>query len=374
MPGAARSRRYRAVRWRRSKLLDGEAGRALVPTVVGTFGGDGTSYGCERCSFAPRGALVLCACALVVVSCTSSPEPDGASPSPTPAPATTSALWGQTFVSTGVSSGGEPVQLFDDVRVQVTFEERDDSDDVVRWRADCNAVGAPVEFRGDRLVTGQISSTAIGCPDDPAARDRWLSDFFDDDPRWTFEDDELTLASGDARIELRSRDSAPGGGNAQSQTRAFTVGGATFDAPSHWLVQDDEHVKLCLDQLFGDTPGIYLASRPPATDCTGQHRAEPSTAPGIYAFSWSRQHLPLIGYGQPFGDLVYREQISGFDAHIATKGELTNITIHDLDIALIVSQRHDAEVQRVLQSLRPAEPGSDSPSPTRDRTEQGLRQ
>jgi hypothetical protein len=76
--------------------------------------------------------------------------------------------------------------------------------------AGCNtlSVSAHIEDE-DRLVADEFASTAIGCLDDRAAQDAWIVDFFEADPRWSFDGSELTLATATVSIELSEVHAVP---------------------------------------------------------------------------------------------------------------------------------------------------------------------
>jgi hypothetical protein len=115
-------------------------------------------------------------------------------------------LFGPGYVSTKVLRGGEPHPLFARTKVRVDFERRS-GPDAIRWRADCNHFGADLRVTGERLVTGQIEGTAVGCAKRQLRRDRWLTRFFSADPKWRIpRAGALRLIAGDRVIRLRSRD------------------------------------------------------------------------------------------------------------------------------------------------------------------------
>lgn len=107
-------------------------------------------------------------------------------------------LWGRAFVSTEVTKDGEHRPLLLDTRIEVTFERRG----VLGFQAGCNLHGADLEIRSERLVVGQIESTAIGCPGGLEEQDRWLASVFDSDPRWELRGDRLILSADRSVIEL----------------------------------------------------------------------------------------------------------------------------------------------------------------------------
>ena len=115
-------------------------------------------------------------------------------------------LFGRGYVSTKVLKGGEPHPLFEGTKIQVDFDRRA-GPDVVRWHADCNYFGADVRVTEERLVTGQIEGTGMGCAGRQLRRDRWLTRFFAADPKWRIpRTGALKLIAGDRVIRLRRRD------------------------------------------------------------------------------------------------------------------------------------------------------------------------
>ena len=110
-------------------------------------------------------------------------------------------LWGRTFVSRSITARGAPVALYDNVNVTVHFEQRA-TGGVMQWHADCNFMGGSVVADRERLTITDAGGTAIGCPNDRAARDRWITQFMWAGPRWTLDPNGLVLDIIDARIVL----------------------------------------------------------------------------------------------------------------------------------------------------------------------------
>jgi heat shock protein HslJ len=120
-------------------------------------------------------------------------------------------LFGRGYVSTAVLKDGERQPLFEETKVRVDLNHRDNYDNVT-WRADCNYFGAPVEVTDERLVIGEIAGTDMGCSGDLLRRDRWMLRFFRSDPKWRIRrDDRLKLTAGDRVIRLRKLTSPPRG-------------------------------------------------------------------------------------------------------------------------------------------------------------------
>jgi heat shock protein HslJ len=125
---------------------------------------------------------------------------DGAEPADSAA-ADPTALAGRTFLSDAVTEDGRPRVLVDGTQIELTFHD----DGRVTADAGCNSIGAEVDVRPDRLVTGGASITEIGC--DPALheQDEWLADLLVDGPGYTLDGDRLQLTSGTTTIELVDR-------------------------------------------------------------------------------------------------------------------------------------------------------------------------
>jgi heat shock protein HslJ len=110
-------------------------------------------------------------------------------------------LWGRTFVSRSITASGAPVALYDNVNVTVHFEQRAIGG-VMQWHADCNFMGGSVVVDRERLTITEAGGTAIGCPNDRADRDCWITEFMWASPRWTLDTNGLVLDAIDARIVL----------------------------------------------------------------------------------------------------------------------------------------------------------------------------
>lgn len=123
---------------------------------------------------------------------------------------TTSAPWqpdhgqamrGRSYRSTEVTEGGAPRPMNEDATISLGFREHAGGD-FLGWSIRCNIDGAPVEILADRLVTGEIAGTQVGCPPEDQADDEWFAWFIHADPKWALDGQRLTLWSDDTRIEL----------------------------------------------------------------------------------------------------------------------------------------------------------------------------
>jgi heat shock protein HslJ len=118
-------------------------------------------------------------------------------------------LFGRGYVSQAVLKDGEPHPLFKGTKIRVDFDH-DAYGDSVGWRADCNYFVANVDITEGRLFLGQIGQTDAGCRGAHRRRDRWMSRFFNSDPKWRIRrDDKLKLTAGDRVIRLRKLTSPP---------------------------------------------------------------------------------------------------------------------------------------------------------------------
>lgn len=117
------------------------------------------------------------------------------------------ALSGRTFAGTTVEEGGESRPLAPDTTITVSFPvDPVSGDQHISWMAGCNRGGGPLVETEPALRLEDFRSTLIGCPDQLAAQDRWLGDFFGSEPTWSLADDVLTLTSGETVMILTAQD------------------------------------------------------------------------------------------------------------------------------------------------------------------------
>lgn len=126
---------------------------------------------------------------------------DGGSDVDVGGPGGRAALAGRTFVTTSVTEDGQPRSLVDGTEIRLTFHD----DGRLTANAGCNTIGAPVEVEADRLVTGDLSVTEMGC--DPALHDQdeWLLGLLGDDPGYTLDGDRLEISAAAAVVGLVDR-------------------------------------------------------------------------------------------------------------------------------------------------------------------------
>ena len=132
--------------------------------------------------------LLTIATVTILGACSSAGAP--ASPS---ASAPTPGLAGRTFLSTDVRG----VTLVPGSRVTLTFGD----DGSLGTGAGCNSMGGAYAIDGDRLTTGQMMTTEMGCAEPLMKQDAWLSTFLSD-VTFTLEGDTLTLDDGTVTVTL----------------------------------------------------------------------------------------------------------------------------------------------------------------------------
>ncbi|GAA0932335.1 META domain-containing protein [Virgisporangium aurantiacum] len=109
---------------------------------------------------------------------------------------------GRTFVSTGVTSGGQPKALVDGTTIRLTIG----TGNVIAVQAGCNTVSGRVRLDGSTLVaTDDLAMTAIGCPANLSEQDSWLYGFFRGRPSWQLTGNDLVLTGGDLTLTLIDR-------------------------------------------------------------------------------------------------------------------------------------------------------------------------
>lgn len=106
---------------------------------------------------------------------------------------------GGTFHSTSVTEHGSPRVLVDGTRVELSFTD----DGRVLARAGCNHMQGPVSLKDGRIGAGELSMTAMGCPDPRLhEQDEWLSKFLGGSPSWRMDGANLVVADADTEIVL----------------------------------------------------------------------------------------------------------------------------------------------------------------------------
>ncbi|HEY6568007.1 MAG TPA: META domain-containing protein [Actinomycetota bacterium] len=119
---------------------------------------------------------------------------DGSGSSDGSAPATADELNGRSFVSTEVIGR----DLVANTQVRISFE-----DDRLSASAGCNTISAGYTIdEGSLTLDGQPASTMMGCLDDVATQDGWLTSFLSDGPEAELDGDTLTLTGGEVTMTM----------------------------------------------------------------------------------------------------------------------------------------------------------------------------
>jgi heat shock protein HslJ len=127
-------------------------------------------------------------------------------------------LAGRVFQSTAVMEAGEPRPLVDQP-LEVTFREPLDehlnevqnSDAVllVAWTSGCNTynvlfVVSEDQLREQEAPYGEMDATAMGCEPAMTEEEGWLSEFFNDNPNWELDENELIMSTRNIEIEFEA--------------------------------------------------------------------------------------------------------------------------------------------------------------------------
>jgi heat shock protein HslJ len=112
--------------------------------------------------------------------------------------------WGHTYLSTAVTEQGKPRQLVVGTRISLWFG--DDGRLVVQ--AGCNTMQAVARLDGDRLVIGELATTAMGCPSPQGEQDTWVASFLASGPTWRLSGDALVLDGAGISMALLDREVA----------------------------------------------------------------------------------------------------------------------------------------------------------------------
>lgn len=112
-------------------------------------------------------------------------------------PGSPSELVGRRFVSVDIDGrpipGGGPLDI--------TFP----ADERLVASAGCNRFAGPADLSGGTIRSGRLSSTRAACPPPRDGADAWLGALFVGSPRWSLDDDQLTLTSATVTVTLAER-------------------------------------------------------------------------------------------------------------------------------------------------------------------------
>jgi heat shock protein HslJ len=112
-------------------------------------------------------------------------------------------LDGRTFLSTSITTNGEPQDLVPGTRVRLSF-----SDGQLSASAGCNTMGGTYAIADGQLRVTGLATTEMGCDADRHDQDAWLSAFLGAGPAVTLAGNELVLAMPGGSIELLDREVA----------------------------------------------------------------------------------------------------------------------------------------------------------------------
>lgn len=112
-------------------------------------------------------------------------------------------LDGRSFLSTSVTTNGQPDALGPGTRIRLSF-----SGGQLSASAGCNTMGGTYTIADGQLRVAGLSTTEMGCDPDRHDQDAWLSAFLGASPAVTLTGNELVLAMPGGSIELLDREVA----------------------------------------------------------------------------------------------------------------------------------------------------------------------
>ncbi|MBA2445924.1 MAG: META domain-containing protein [Nocardioidaceae bacterium] len=144
-------------------------------------------------------AALIALASLLLTGCASeSSSADGSGPAPNDeSPRAFGDLDGRTFVSTQVRREGKPHRLASKAPIQLGFSES-----TLSANAGCNHLSGEGSVDADLLVITSMGGTEMGCEPALMKQDEWLVAFLTAGPTVDTHGNNLTLSSGDAKVEL----------------------------------------------------------------------------------------------------------------------------------------------------------------------------
>jgi heat shock protein HslJ len=138
-----------------------------------------------------------------LTGCAGDAARDGAAGEHPAAPATATAPLpeGRTFVSTGVTSAGQPKALVSGTTIRLRIPTADK----ISVQAGCNTAEGQARIEGTKLVVLDLASTAIGCDQALHAQDDWIGGFLRAGPTWQLTGNELVLTAQDMELTFTDR-------------------------------------------------------------------------------------------------------------------------------------------------------------------------
>jgi heat shock protein HslJ len=175
--------------------------------------------------------LMAVALLMIAASCG---DDDTASSSET---LTADSLDGKTFLSTDVTGQ----TLVADTRITMRFEGES-----LSAVAGCNTMTGGYTIEGDVLKVGALAQTRMACDEDLTAQDAWIVELLTGNPKATFADDVLTLATDATTVKFGDREKVANSsaldGSAWTM-KTLETGGTTAQAPENaYLSYDDGRI------------------------------------------------------------------------------------------------------------------------------------
>jgi heat shock protein HslJ len=112
-------------------------------------------------------------------------------------------LDGRAFLSTAVTTNGQPHTLVPGTQIRIGF-----ADGRISISAGCNTMGGVYQVADGQLLVADLSMTEMGCDPDRHAQDAWVSAFIGGQPSLTLTGNTIQLASPGASITLLDREIA----------------------------------------------------------------------------------------------------------------------------------------------------------------------
>jgi len=143
--------------------------------------------------------LLLLLAAVPLTGCGSEDDSASDASAAEPSAVTADDLDGSSYASTAVVGH----ELVDGTRVRLSFE-----DGVLAVSAGCNTMTSAYDVTGDRLAwSGEPAATRMGCLEDVAAQDEWLTSLFQTGVTARLVDDDLELTQDEVVLTLEPSDS-----------------------------------------------------------------------------------------------------------------------------------------------------------------------
>lgn len=142
--------------------------------------------------------VVLLLAALPLAGCGSEDDSASDAAAAEPSGVTADDLDGSSYASTEVTGH----ELVEGTRVRLSFE-----DGTLAVSAGCNTMTAEYDVTGDRLAwSGPPAATMMGCLDDVAAQDEWLTSLFQTGATVQLVDGDLELTQDEVVLTLEPSD------------------------------------------------------------------------------------------------------------------------------------------------------------------------